>query len=288
MKEMNRKEFLKLAVKGTAAAAVLSALPSTLTAYADEGEKLYIPGTYSAEAPGKEKVIVTMTFDETKITDVQVDVSAETPEIGGIHGETLRAQLLEKQSADIDGVTGATMTSNGVKEAAANCIRQALGLEMDAISSAVIGGTLLTGGVGNVFGSFFGVLINGTISSIVKTNGKLASSWPNILTAILLFLPAFGNGDDSPATVSLFALTGVQAWAKFVFLIIIGITVLNGLFGMILIHFDRPVWNRHRLYTGMALSILGVAIFIAVRQPYAGILYFALLVIKTLGILKLR
>ena len=110
----------------------------------------------------------------------------------------------------------------------------------------------------------------------------------DILTAILLFLPAFGNGSDSPATVSLFALTGVQAWAKFVFLIIIGITVLNGLCGMILIHFDRPVWNRHRLYTGMALSILGVAIFIAVRQPYAGILYFALLVIKTLGILKLR
>ena len=66
---MNRKEFLDLAVKGTAAAAVLSVLPSTLTAYADEGEKLYIPGTYSAEAPGKEKVIVTMTFDETKITD---------------------------------------------------------------------------------------------------------------------------------------------------------------------------------------------------------------------------
>ena len=64
--------------------------------------------------------------------------------------------------------------------------RQALGLEMNAISSAVIGGTLLTGGVGNVFGSFFGVLINGTISSLVKTNGKLSSSWPNVVTAILL------------------------------------------------------------------------------------------------------
>ncbi|MDO5702736.1 MAG: sugar ABC transporter permease YjfF [Lachnospiraceae bacterium] len=70
----------------------------------------------------------------------------------------------------------------------AGSVSQALGLEMDAISSAVIGGTLLTGGVGNVIGSFFGVLINGTISSIVKTNGKLASSWPNILTAALLFL----------------------------------------------------------------------------------------------------
>lgn len=64
--------------------------------------------------------------------------------------------------------------------------RQALGLEMDAISSAVVGGTLLTGGVGNVFGSFFGVLINGTISSLVKFNGKLSSSWPNVVSAILL------------------------------------------------------------------------------------------------------
>lgn len=64
--------------------------------------------------------------------------------------------------------------------------RQALGLEMDSIASAVIGGTLLTGGVGNVFGSFVGVLINGTISSLVKTNGKLNSAWPNVITALLL------------------------------------------------------------------------------------------------------
>jgi len=63
---------------------------------------------------------------------------------------------------------------------------QATGLEMDAISSSVIGGTLLTGGVGNVIGSLFGVLINGTISTLVKTNGKLVSSWANIITAILL------------------------------------------------------------------------------------------------------
>ena len=65
-------------------------------------------------------------------------------------------------------------------------VSQATGMEMDAISSAVIGGTLLTGGVGNVIGTLFGVLINGTISTIVQTNAKLASSWPNILTAALL------------------------------------------------------------------------------------------------------
>lgn len=46
---------------------------------------------------------------------------------------------------------------------------QATGLEMDAISSAVIGGTLLTGGVGNIIGTLFGVLINGTISTLVKS-----------------------------------------------------------------------------------------------------------------------
>jgi len=63
---------------------------------------------------------------------------------------------------------------------------QATGLEMDAISSAVIGGTLLTGGVGNVIGTLFGVMINGTISTLVKSNGKLVSSWANIITAILL------------------------------------------------------------------------------------------------------
>ena len=63
---------------------------------------------------------------------------------------------------------------------------QATGLEMDAISSAVIGGTLLTGGVGNIIGSLFGVLINGTISALVKANGKLISSWANIVRAILL------------------------------------------------------------------------------------------------------
>ena len=46
--------------------------------------------------------------------------------------------------------------------------------------------------------------------------------------------------------------------------------------------------NKHRLVTGMVLSVLAVAVFIAARQPYAGILCFALLVMKTFGIMKLR
>lgn len=93
----------------------------------------------------------------------------------------LKAYVLCSVLTSIGGICYCLNTMSG-------SVQQALGYEMDAISSAVIGGTLLTGGVGNVIGTFFGVLINGTISSIVKTNGKLASSWPNILTAALLFL----------------------------------------------------------------------------------------------------
>ena len=109
----------------------------------------------------------------------------------------------------------------------------------------------------------------------------------DLLTAVLLFLPVFGNGEDSPAAVSLSGLTGVHLWVKTAFLLTIGITALNGLCGLILLHFDRPVWNRHRLVTGTALSVACVAVFIAARQPYAGLFCFALLVIKTAGIIKL-
>ncbi len=110
----------------------------------------------------------------------------------------------------------------------------------------------------------------------------------DLLSAVLLFLPVFGNGEASPAAVSLFGLTGVHFWVRIVFLTVTGLSALNGLCGLILIRFDRPLWNKHRLVSGMVLSVLAVAVFIAARQPYAGILCFALLLIKTFGIMKLR
>lgn len=91
----------------------------------------------------------------------------------------LKAYMLSSFLTSIGGICYCLNTMSGTTS-------QATGLEMNAISSAVIGGTLLTGGVGNVIGSLFGVLINGTISSLVQMNGKLISSWSNIVTAILL------------------------------------------------------------------------------------------------------
>lgn len=62
---------------------------------------------------------------------------------------------------------------------------QNMGLELDAISSAVIGGTLLTGGVGTVIGSLFGVLIQGIIQTIV-TYQNLNTWWTKVTIAAIL------------------------------------------------------------------------------------------------------
>ncbi|HHV12897.1 MAG TPA: sugar ABC transporter permease YjfF [Clostridiales bacterium] len=68
----------------------------------------------------------------------------------------------------------------------AGFVEQAKGFEMEAIASSVIGGALLTGGVGNVFGSLLGVLIKGTIETFITFQGTLSSWWTKITIAVLL------------------------------------------------------------------------------------------------------
>ena len=110
----------------------------------------------------------------------------------------------------------------------------------------------------------------------------------DILPAILLFIPAFGNGAGSRETVALSGLDGISSWIRILFIIVISLTVLNGICAAVISNFDRPVWNRHRLVTGIALTILGSALFLITRQPYAGLIFFAVLVIKGFLILKVR
>ena len=110
----------------------------------------------------------------------------------------------------------------------------------------------------------------------------------DILLAILLFIPAFGNGSASSETVSLLGLSGIAPWLKTVFVVIIGITILNGICGVIIANLNKPAWNRHRLVTGVVLSIFSVTVFIVTRQPYAGIVCFAFLVIKGFLIAKVK
>lgn len=117
---------------------------------------------------------------------------------------------------------------------------------------------------------------------------SLICSALDILSAVLLFLPVFGNGPNAPAAVSLPAITELSPWLKAVFAAVIGATVLNGICGAAISRLDKPDWNRHRLAAGMALSVAGAAVFMLARQPYAGILCLTILVLKGLLIGKGR
>jgi ribose/xylose/arabinose/galactoside ABC-type transport system permease subunit len=64
----------------------------------------------------------------------------------------------------------------------------ATGLELDSIAAVVMGGTSLSGGIGNVIGTLFGVLINGTIVSIIQFNGTLSSWWTRIAVGVLTLI----------------------------------------------------------------------------------------------------
>ncbi len=82
------------------------------------GDYDFVPGTYSEQADGLESpVTVTITVDNKTITDVQVDVSGETPNIGAQIGDVVTQQILDAQSSAIDGVSGATVSSDAVKAA---------------------------------------------------------------------------------------------------------------------------------------------------------------------------
>lgn len=64
----------------------------------------------------------------------------------------------------------------------------ASGMEMNAIASSIIGGTMLTGGVGNIIGTFFGVLSLSTIQNIVSSAGLDQAWWTGITIAAMLCL----------------------------------------------------------------------------------------------------
>ena len=133
MKKISRKGFLKVAAAAAMSGVTASALAacnagSSGSAAASTGEAIYTPGTYTGTAAGIGEVKVTMTFSETAITDVVIDASNETESIGGVAAPTLKDALMAAQSTEIDNISGATITTNAVKKAAASCIEQAMGV----------------------------------------------------------------------------------------------------------------------------------------------------------------
>ena len=130
--KVSRRQFLHTASIGALGAAMAGALVgcsgSSGSSSTASASGTYTPGSYSATSKGiSSDVTVTMTFDAESITDVTIDVSGETEGFGKDIGDELKEQILKAQSAEIDGHSGATITSDAVKDAVANCVAQAKG-----------------------------------------------------------------------------------------------------------------------------------------------------------------
>ena len=131
MNKISRKGFLKIAAAAAMSgvtAGALAACNSASSSTASGAAGQYIPGTYEGTAEGISSTVkVTMTFSDSAVTDVVVDTSGETASFGAAAADELREQLLAAGSAEIDGVSGSTITSDAVMKAAKSCYAQAKG-----------------------------------------------------------------------------------------------------------------------------------------------------------------
>ncbi len=142
MEKISRKSFLKIAAAtamsgvtagalaacNSASSSVSASSEAVSTAASSATGATYIPGTYEGTAEGISSTVkVTMTFSETGVTDVVVDTSGETASYGAAAADELKQQLLNAGSAEIDGVSGSTITSEAVMKAAKSCYSQAMG-----------------------------------------------------------------------------------------------------------------------------------------------------------------
>ena len=141
MNKISRKGFIKIAAAAamsgvtTGALAACNAASGSASASTSGAAGQYIPGTYEGTAEGISSTVkVTMTFSDSAVTDVVVDTSGETASFGAAAADELREQLLAAGSAEIDGVSGSTITSDAVMKAAKSCYAQAKG---EAVVSSV-------------------------------------------------------------------------------------------------------------------------------------------------------
>lgn len=140
MEKISRKGFLKVAaaaaMSGVTAGALAACNSAASSSTAATGDAIYTAGTYTGTATGIGEVKVTMTFSETAITEVVIDASNETESIGGVAAPTLQEAIMAAQGTEIDNISGATVTTNAVKKAAASCIEQAMGVKADGADSS--------------------------------------------------------------------------------------------------------------------------------------------------------
>lgn len=89
------------------------------------GDLEYTDGTYTGEAQGRNDIIrVSVTVTDGQISDVEVTEQDETPEYAGPALEQMPDLIVDNNSTDVDAISGATITSDAIKEAVDNALEQ--------------------------------------------------------------------------------------------------------------------------------------------------------------------
>lgn len=134
-KSLSRRAFLKGAAAIGASAAGMSLCGVFPSAKAENA--IFTPGTYTGTATGMlSDVTVTITVDEASILSAVVCADGETAEIGGVAADKLAEQILAAQGYEIDGVSGATVTSKAVRKACESAVAQAKGIDVSLLETA--------------------------------------------------------------------------------------------------------------------------------------------------------
>lgn len=172
-------------------------------------------GTYTAKAPGIHgEVTVEVTFTADKIANIKVVKHEETVGIGSKAVEVLPGRMTEAQSPNVDGVTGATITTTAIRTAVSDCVKQA-GVDPATLVPLVVkakGGekTLTTdmvvvGGGGSGMSATIRGRMNGLDVILVEKmpyiGGAAAISGGQVVAQGSKLQKAFGSTEDSPESM---------------------------------------------------------------------------------------
>ena len=201
--------------------ACLMAVSMVACSTKQEEEAIYTAGTYTASANGfGGKVTVTLTVSETAITGVEIGHDGETASIGGAATAKLSEAILDANSVEVDGVSGATVTSTAVLAAAQDALNQAMGIvpEKTALTDGTYTATTVSySWTGMLTGEV--TIENGAIASIVITEehdsetGEIAKTAIDILPGRIIENQSLATDAVSGATVTSNAIKDVVAQA---------------------------------------------------------------------------
>ena len=121
-----------------------------------------------------------MLWAEMPLLPRHADIAAALQQVP-VARTTILIYMLSSTLAGLSGIVFSLYTSAGYSLAA-------VGVELDAIGAVVIGGTLLTGGYGFVWGTFLGVMLMGLVQTYIIFDGTLSSWWTKIVIGVLLFM----------------------------------------------------------------------------------------------------